>query len=94
MIPYLIYGGFELEFGILILGLCLFFGLFILLLWVPGEGRKSEHAIDMIRFGYHFIVAGVIGFLFSSWFLIACILAFLVYLSYLVVKGIKVLRDN
>lgn len=75
-------------------GLFIFFGLFLLLLWVPGYDKSDEVATERIKDGWTFILIGLLLGVFGLFgFLLMCT-AFVVLLGWVVCRSVDILRKS
>jgi hypothetical protein len=71
-------------------GLFTFFGLFILMLWVPDYDKTDEVATERIKGGWLFILIGLFLGVFGMFgFLLMCA-AFVVFLCWVVYRSVKI----
>lgn len=94
MIPYLLYGGQELEIGIFLLVILGFLGTLLLALWVPDARPNDNESMERIRNGYQLWGCAILGFLFSSWVLAVAAFISAIYLIHIFWKGLQLIRES
>ena len=78
------------EVGVIYGILCIFFGILLLLLWVPMGSSENQKAKKRVRLGYGLIGLGI-GFLFFGFYLSVIVLLLIVSaIGYVLIKGIKI----
>ena len=71
-------------------GVFVFFGLFILTLWVPGYDKSNEVATASIKAGWLFILIGFLIGIFGTFvFLLVCA-TYVAYLCWVVYRSVRV----
>jgi len=70
--------------------LCAFFGIFLLMLWVPGARKDDPVATSRIRIGYG-LLASSVAFLFFGLYLMAGLIIYVLFFAVgVLIDGLKI----